>query len=121
MDIEEYNLKNISKINIWDVYDHHRILKQKRKTFLGITFQKEGFNICDEYYKSIDEYCNKSYSIKKEIYFIDYEKMLVCSYPEVVLHFNDDTKKSFSFKTYEECIEFSEKIKKLSEGVYLKL
>ncbi len=121
MDIEEYNLKNISKINIWDIYEFYRILKQKRKSFLGITFQKEGFEINYEYYKSIDEYCNKSYNIKNEIYFIDYDKMIVCSYPKVVLHFNDDTEKSVSFKTYKECVEFTEKIKKLSEGVYLKL
>lgn len=97
----KYNLDKLIKIECKDFYSSNWYVYKKKKSFLGIQFQKEGVYklLFNTRYLGLEI---PEFHVLK--YGIIYEK------PEAILYFEDGYKTSFVFDTLEEVNIFIDKI-----------
>lgn len=104
-----YNLEKLVRIVVNDFYVSNWYYYQKKKTFLGITINKEGVYSC-LWNQFQGTKIPKNLVLKNGIL---YEK------PEVILRYESNIEKTYIFDTLKEANEFRDKVKELSGANFI--
>ncbi len=103
-----YNLEKLVKIEVCDFYPSVWYTWKPKKTFLGMTTQKEGvyFSVWDSFETTT---IPKNLVLKNDTL---YEK------PIVTLYYESKAEKTYRFETLQEANEFMDKAKELSGATF---
>ena len=103
-----YNLKKLVKIEVRDSYPSNWYIWKSKKTFLGITIQDQG--VYSNTFKCFYERLIPDKLVLKNG--ILFEKA------KVKLYYESNIEKTYYFDTYQDAIDFSNKIKDLSGSTF---
>ena len=104
-----YNLEKLVKIEVCDFYPSIWYKWKPKKTFIGITTQKEGI------------YCSLWNAFETNIIPKDLvlKNGVLYNKPIVTLYYESKIEKTYRFETLKEAIDFRDKVKELSKSKFI--